>query len=51
MSRENPALGRYRGACKATGGELDAQFAHVWRSATARPHPSGNIPTPSRPPG
>jgi uncharacterized protein len=24
-------LGRYRGACKATGGRLDAQMAHVWR--------------------
>ena len=24
-------LGRYGGACKATGRELDAQFAHVWR--------------------
>jgi ketosteroid isomerase-like protein len=25
------ALGRYGGACKATGRTLDAQFAHVWR--------------------
>lgn len=24
-------LGRYGGACKATGQSLDAQFAHVWR--------------------
>jgi uncharacterized protein len=24
-------LGRYRGACRATGRALDAQFAHVWR--------------------
>ncbi|MFL6843552.1 MAG: nuclear transport factor 2 family protein [Allosphingosinicella sp.] len=24
-------LGRYRGTCKATGGKLDAQMAHVWR--------------------
>ena len=24
-------LGRYRGACKATGRPLDAQMAHVWR--------------------
>ena len=24
-------LGRYRGACKATGKPLDAQMAHVWR--------------------
>lgn len=24
-------LGRYGGACKATGRTLDAQFAHVWR--------------------
>lgn len=24
-------LGRYRGACLATGRDLDAQFAHVWR--------------------
>jgi uncharacterized protein len=24
-------LGRYRGACRATGQDLDAQFAHVWR--------------------
>ncbi|HYI39225.1 MAG TPA: nuclear transport factor 2 family protein [Allosphingosinicella sp.] len=24
-------LGRYGGACKATGHVLDAQFAHVWR--------------------
>lgn len=24
-------LGRYGGACKATGRALDAQFAHVWR--------------------
>lgn len=24
-------LGRYRGANKATGRELDAQLAHVWR--------------------
>jgi uncharacterized protein len=24
-------LGRYRGACKATGEALDAQFAHIWR--------------------
>jgi len=25
------ALGRYRGACKATGQAIDAQLAHVWR--------------------
>jgi uncharacterized protein len=25
------ALGRYRGTCRATGGTLDAQLAHVWR--------------------
>lgn len=25
------ALGRYRGACKATGRAIDAQLAHVWR--------------------
>jgi uncharacterized protein len=25
------ALGRYRGACKATGRVIDAQLAHVWR--------------------
>ena len=25
------ALGRYRGACKATGRIIDAQMAHVWR--------------------
>jgi ketosteroid isomerase-like protein len=24
-------LGRYRGTCKATGGALNAQMAHVWR--------------------
>jgi ketosteroid isomerase-like protein len=27
------ALGRYRGTCKATGREMDAQLAHVWRVA------------------
>ena len=27
------ALGRYRGTVKATGREMDAQFAHVWRVA------------------
>ncbi|HEU0099440.1 MAG TPA: nuclear transport factor 2 family protein [Allosphingosinicella sp.] len=29
-------LGRYRGACKATGRSLDAQLAHVWRVADGR---------------
>ena len=24
-------LGRYKGSCKATGGALNAQMAHVWR--------------------
>ncbi len=27
------ALGRYRGTCKATGGTINAQMAHVWRVA------------------
>ena len=30
------ALGRYRGACKATGRPLDAQLAHVWRIANGK---------------
>jgi ketosteroid isomerase-like protein len=29
-------LGRYRGACRATGRELDAQMAHVWRIADGK---------------
>lgn len=29
-------LGRYRGTFKATGGALDAQFAHVWRVAAGK---------------
>ncbi|MET1113204.1 MAG: nuclear transport factor 2 family protein [Allosphingosinicella sp.] len=29
-------LGRYRGACKATGRALDAQLAHVWRVADGK---------------
>jgi hypothetical protein len=29
-------LGRYRGACKATGRRLDAQLAHVWRVADGK---------------
>lgn len=29
-------LGRYRGACRATGRALDAQFAHVWRVRDGR---------------
>ena len=29
-------LGRYRGACKATGSAIDAQMAHVWRVADGR---------------
>lgn len=27
------ALGRYRGTCKATGRDVDAQMVHVWRVA------------------
>lgn len=29
-------LGRYRGACKATGREIDAQMVHVWRVADGK---------------
>ena len=29
-------LGRYRGACKATGSAIDAQMAHVWRVADGK---------------
>jgi ketosteroid isomerase-like protein len=29
-------LGRYRGACKATGRSMDAQLAHVWRVADGK---------------
>ena len=30
------ALGRYRGTCKATGGTMNAQMAHVWRVADGK---------------
>ena len=30
------ALGRYRGTCKASGVQVDAQFAHVWKLADGK---------------
>ena len=30
------ALGRYRGTCIATGGEMNAQMVHVWRVADGK---------------
>jgi uncharacterized protein len=30
------AIGRYRGACRATGRSIDAQLAHVWRIEDGR---------------